>query len=217
MTVYIGGWDIEYAVLAWSESDEKYMHDLMIGTNAYARLDEYHPLWTEYIGSALYPPRPAQPSQWHTIWDDVNNKWLPNSLFDAALITHMRTYRRNKANNAPAITRTFDEGGPNEEVLGIKPNDDSLLAVMMKGKKPEWNQDAETVMFRFETFTSVDAMDIGNRVVPFGFLQDFYDEMDDVNQSYRDAEEATLRLHLSTPFDDFEAAEAHFDGIITGV
>lgn len=161
----------------------------------------------DLVNDILYP----KPGQYY-YFDILVPGWVfDNTTFTTDLITEIRAYRREKSNEADPVVRTFDEGGPNEEELGIRPDDDSITAVLKKAKKSEWEMSAETVMFRFESFTSKGSTDIGNRIVTIGFLQEFYGEMDDVNQSYRDAEEYVLQYHASNPFSSIEDAKTHFD------
>lgn len=131
-------------------------------------------------------------------------------VFDPRLVEVLRYYRRRATNNAPAVIREFES-----EELGIKPDDESLNAIMRKDKVAKENTDETEVEFRFATYTALDALDIGNRVVPYGFLSDFFLACDAVNQLFRTAESETLKHHRATPFFTVDEAFTYFDNYVT--
>lgn len=223
MSYTIGTYNIEAAHLFWQDAGEpsygKYAVLFIVGggqVHAY----EGDSLWDDMITSGI-PLRPVPPTHLHE-YDDIEGKWVVPienlSSYHSFIINEIREYRRTRTILSPDVKKIFDEGGTNEEELGIKPDDDSLTAVLKKAKKSEWNTSATEVMFRFNSFTPKGATDIGNRIVPIGFLQEFYDEMDNVNQSYRDAEEAVLSTHGNVEiFNSPEDAKQAFDDYINNL
>lgn len=165
-----------------------------------------------FLLSPLYPPRPLRPSNWHTIWDDVNNKWLPNAGFTDALAEEMRVYRDEQilADTGTSVddvtTYKFesDEWVVDDEDLtfSLSINERTKTAlVSICTALPIVNEDA-VISFKFEE---------GYAKVKGETMQRALVKVREREQIYFNAEEHVMSEHANTPFDSVQEAKDAFD------
>lgn len=219
-TYTIDGYEVAYAsyqqdsnpnfILFWGANYEYLFNAL----NTDPRVDTY----LNTYGQTIRPWRP----DYHK-WDDVNSVWiLDQEQYIPKLIEQLEIHREMRLQESSLVYMTWDEGGPNEEVLGCRTDQRTLTVAARKAGNAEHKIASETDLVNFvfadheKKTDSNAAVRAGCRDVDTAFLQAFSIKLDDVEQKHFDAFKHVLEVHSATPFTDitFEDPKEAYDDYI---
>jgi len=203
MTTYMIGLSLECDYGVWANLEQTSIMLYLTAGGTYQIYEVQTELWEDATINTGMPIRPFQLSQYHTVWDDVNNEWdVDYTAFTPALAFAVKLRRDQLLQTASNVTLTYDVGGPNEEVLGVETNDRTMEAIGRKSRLAPVNNDGGPVKFKFAIYTPVDGNDVGYRSVPTSFIQEMDSALDHRHQVHFDAEENVMQVvHVATPYE----------------
>lgn len=155
----------------------------------------------------------------------ANRGWLYNPLdytfsldpvvFDEYMRKVIKEHRDTMINSGTLVYLTYDESGPNEESLGLYSDQRTLEAIGRKTKVAVLRDDPSySVNYKFADFTPSGVGDAGYRDVDTSFIQNFYIQLDEINQKHFDAERTVLENHQTSAYDDVDVAISDFNNDI---